>query len=133
MQGRIAEIRERGAQVVALGQGEAATAAEFCRGLGVEFPCLGDPRREGYAAFGLRRGSVWGVIFAPFLADPMLSFRRLRGADLKASATAETDVLQLPGVAVVDRGGRILFLHRSERTDDLPPVDEILQVLGRVA
>ena len=129
MQQRVSEIRERGAQVVALGQGDSPTAAEFCRGLGVDFPCLGDPAREIYGAFGLRRGSVWGVMFEPFFLDPRRSFARLRGANLKASAAPSTDVFQLPGVAVVDGEGDVVFLHRAERTDDLPPIEKILEVL----
>ncbi|HUU13305.1 MAG TPA: hypothetical protein VM182_06300 [Terriglobia bacterium] len=40
-----------------------------------------------------------------------------------------SDVLQLPGAALVARGGKILWLHRGAHTGDLPSVDKLLEVI----
>ena len=125
-------IRERGAQVVALGQGSGDVADRFCRELGVDFPCLGDPEKQGYRAFGLPRGNWWGVLVKPLLTDTRLSLDRIRRADLAASAAPDTDPLQMPGVAVLDRQGIVRFLHQSQRTDDFPPMSVVIEALDEL-
>ncbi len=92
-----------------------------------------DPHKSSYRAFGLGRSGWWGVTLQPLLEDPLLGLRRLRHANLRRSAAPHSDVLQLPGVAIVDRDGVLRFLHRSRRTDDLPSIGRILSVLRKVA
>jgi len=40
-----------------------------------------------------------------------------------------SDVLQLPGAALVARGGKILWPHRGAHTGELPSVDKLLEVI----
>jgi peroxiredoxin len=122
-------ITARGAQIVAIGQGQGDYAARFCEQLETGFPCLGDPERRGYRALGLLRSSWWGVTAQPFLQDPVAGFRRIRDADLRAAMLKESDVLQLGGVVIVDREGTVRYLHRSQDPSDLPPTQELLDVL----
>lgn len=133
MQSRYDEFEKRGARVLALGQGTGDEAAEVCRGVGTGFDCLGDPDKRAYAAFQLPRGGWWSVVAKPFVAEPGVSFDRLRRASLKGSLMAHTDVLQLPGVAIVDAAGVVRHLHRAQKTDDLPDAAEILAQLDRIA
>jgi hypothetical protein len=126
------EFRARGVEVVAVAQGTGEEAARFCRAQGVESPCLGDPGREAYAAFGLPRDAWWNVTAKPFLEDPKLAWSRIRHASLKGSLMRHSDVLQLGGVAIVDTRGVLRHLHASRRTDDLPPTREVLATLDRL-
>ncbi len=132
MQEHKAEIEARGAQVVAIGQGTGEDAAEVCGELGVDFPCLGDPERRGYRALGLGRASWWGITAGPMLESPALGLRRLAHANLRRSASPHSDVRQLPGVAIVDRQGTLRFLHRAEKTDDLPSPARVLAELEKL-
>jgi hypothetical protein len=117
---------------VAVGQGSGAEAARFCRKLGTDFTCLGDPTRAAYHAFGLIRDSWWNVTAAPFLEDPGLALRRIRRASLRGSLVRGSDVLQLGGTVLIDRAGVLRTLQRARRTDDHPPMAELLAALDRL-
>ncbi len=125
-------FRSRGVEVVAVAQGTGEEAARFCRTLGVESPCLGDPGKDAYAAFGLPRDGWWNVTARPFFEEPGLAWRRIRRASLKGSVMEHSDVLQLGGVAIVDRSGQLRYFHGSSRTDDLPPTADVLAELDRL-
>jgi hypothetical protein len=124
-----AEFRRRGAEIVALAQGTGDEAARLCRDLGVASRCLGDPEKAAYRSFGLVRDGWWNVTGRPFFEEPRLAFRRIRKASLRGSLHPSSDVLQLGGIAVVDRSGTLRYLHRSRRTDDLPAMSELLDRL----
>ena len=132
MQEHHAAILERGAQIVAIGQGTGEEASGFCRQLKTAYPCLGNPGKEAYRAFGLSRGDWWSVGFKPFLDQPGLALRRIRRASLKGSMMKHTDVLQLGGVAIVDGQGVLRYLYRSQRPDDLPPTPDVIAELDRL-
>lgn len=127
-----AEFRARGVRVAAIGQGTGAEAASVCRSEGVEYPCLGDPDKQAYSAFGLRRDGWWNVTVRPFLEEPKLAMSRIRNASLKGSLMRHTDVLQLGGVAIVDGAGVLRYLHASRKTDDLPSTANLLAELDRL-
>ncbi len=129
MQSRLQEFRTRGANVVAIGQGTGAEAARIARMLKVAVPCYGDPDHAAYRALGLGRTGLFGLTLAPFLADPVGSFRNLAQADLRAAATPHSDVFRLGGALVADRAGRIRFLYRSQSTTDAPGTDALLAAL----
>ncbi len=132
MQSHHAEFETRGARVVAVAQGSGDEADGFCRALGTDYPCLGDPNKEVYALFSLPRASWWNVTIGPFLEEPGLAFSRIRNASLKGSLMRHSDVLQLGGVVIADRAGTVRYLHRSKKTDDLPPTPAILAELDRI-
>jgi len=127
-----AEFRARGVRVAAIGQGTGVEATGFCRSQGVDYPCLGDPGKKAYAAFGLPRDGWWNVTARPFLEEPKLAMSRIRNASLKGSLMQHTDVLQLGGVAIVDREGVLRYLHISRKTDDLPATRDLLAELDRL-
>ncbi len=118
--------------MVAVGQGTGEEAARICRSLAVPCRCLGDPGKQAYRAFGLARDGWWNVTAKPFLEDPRLAFDRIRNASLRGSLMRHSDVLQLGGVAIVDRRGILRYLHRSRKTDDLPATSAVLAELDRL-
>ena len=130
MQGRLGEFEQRGAQVIAVGQGTGAEAAAAARRHRITYPCLGDPGHESYRTLGLGRTGLFGLTLAPFFEDPRGAFQNLRRADLAASANPRSDVRRLGGAMVVDASGRIRFLYRSATTTDVPPTDSLLAACG---
>ncbi len=130
MQGRLAEFEQRGAQVVAVGQGTGAEAGAAARRHRITYPVLGDPGHQSYRTLGLGRTGVWGLTFAPFFEDLRGSIDNLRRADLRASANPRSDVRRLGGALVVDAAGRIRLLHRSQATTDVPKTTALLAALS---
>jgi peroxiredoxin len=133
VQRALRDFERRGAQLVAVGQGSEEEAAHYCGQYASGFPCLGDPSRASYELLGLKRGGWWSIVVKPFLTDTRESLRLIRDADLEASRLESTDVLQLGGVAIVDREGVLRFLHVAESTDDMPSNDEILAALDTLS
>jgi hypothetical protein len=128
MQRDYAAIQARGAQVVAIGQGTAEEAAGYCNGIGAAYPCLGDPRKDGYKAFGLRRGGLREILLEPLRAGNQ-AVRQGHRVSIRGSLMRHSDWFQLPGVAIVDRGGVLRYLYRSRHAGDLPPQSAILDAL----
>jgi hypothetical protein len=56
----------------------------------------------------------------------------VRDADLAGARMPHSDVQQLGGVAILERGGVVRYLHRAQRTDDLPPMADVLAELDRL-
>jgi peroxiredoxin len=132
VQAHLAEFRARGVGVAAVTQGTGVEATRLCRMMKLEVPCLGDPGRRAYRDFELRRDGWWNVTVAPFLEDAPLAFRRIRHASLRGSMMPHSDVLQLGGVAVIDRQGVVRWLYRSRKTDDLPATADVLAEIDRL-
>jgi hypothetical protein len=129
VQGRLSEFEQRGAQVIAVGQGTGSEAAAAARRHRITFPVLGDPGHDSYRTLGLGRTGLFGLTLAPFFEDPRGAFQNLKRADLRASASPRSDVRRLGGALVVDRTGRVRFLHRSQTTTDVPPTNVVLAAL----
>ena len=132
MQRRLRDFEERGANVVAIGQGTGAEAARIARMLRVTYACYGDPEHDAYRAFELGRTGMFGLTLQPFLSDPAGSLRNLTQADMRAAASPRSDVFRLGGALVADRAGKIHFLHRSRSTTDVPKTDALLAALERL-
>jgi hypothetical protein len=129
VQGRLGEFEQRGAQVIAVGQGTGAEAAAAARRHRITYPVLGDPGHQSYRTLGLGRTGWWGLTFAPFFSDLRGSWQNLKRADLAASRSPRSDVRRLGGALVVDAAGRIRFLQRSQTTTDVPNTDALLAAL----
>jgi AhpC/TSA antioxidant enzyme len=123
------ELEKLGLQLACIVQGDAQEAAEFCGQYGMAAQCIPDPQKETYRKFGLDRAS-WGSLLFP---SPELKKRRKEnreagfGVSLKGSLKSHCDILLLPGAAVVERGGRILWLHRGKNPADLPAAEIMVE------
>lgn len=133
MQEEIEEFRAREVDVIAIGQGTGDEAAHYARKWGIDFPILGDPDGNAYLAYRMLRGTWWTVLFRSLLLAPFDTLSKVASADLAGAQLAAADVLRLGGVAIVERGGTLRFLHRAADTADIPPNREVLAALDRLA
>jgi hypothetical protein len=67
------------------------------------------------------------------LTRPIESMLLIAEADMKGAALAAADVLRLGGVAVVDRGGALRFLHKAADPSDIPSNEEVFVALDHLA
>jgi dehydrogenase/reductase SDR family protein 12 len=123
----IDEIRERGAELVIIGNGSALFARGFRDEFGLDCPMFVDPSLRSYRAAGLRRGHL--ELFSPRLF--------VNGARALRTGARQTgvhgDPWQLGGVFVVRPGNTVTYAHVSEVAGDHAPVEEILAALDSSA
>lgn len=124
----LSQFEERGIRVGCVVQGTAEEAARFCGRHGVQQVCIPDPARQSYRAMGLERGTWWKILL------PTARLRQSRasakaagcGISIEGAFQKHSDILQLPGAALVGRDGRILWLHRGTSSEDLPSPAQLL-------
>ena len=126
MQEDLTAFEHSDVDVVAIGQGRGTEAATFAERWGIHFPVLGDPSGEAYRAYGFTRGSLWSVMLRGMVTRPIESMQAIARADLRGAMLRSSDVMRLGGVAVVDRGGAIRFLHRAKEPADIPSSAQVL-------
>jgi hypothetical protein len=118
-----AHIRERGAELVFVGNGSRPHARAFREDLGIAAPVYVDPERRAYAALGMKRGL--GPLAA--LATARNSVRALRAGFRQTGVRG--DAWQLGGVLVVRPGGKVAYRYLSAAAGDHPPVDDFLAAI----
>jgi len=125
------QFEQLGVRVTCIVQGDARQAESYCARHGLAGRCLGDPEKSSYRTLGFPRTRWRDLLFGP--AD--LKRRRKEAAatgcanSLQGARESHSDVLQLPGAALVARDGRILWLHRASHPGDLPLAPELLRVV----
>ena len=124
MRDREEEIEATGTKVVAIGMGRPDMAAFFRDQFDIPFTLLVDHEKQTYRALQIKKGT-WFDVSGP------QNWARFAKAFLsgKGVAKPEQDPLQMGGVAVVQQGGRISFIHRSEASADNLPIDDLLEEL----
>jgi NAD(P)-dependent dehydrogenase (short-subunit alcohol dehydrogenase family) len=120
---RIEDIRERGAELVIVGNGAANFAAAFQEDFALDCPVLVDPELRAYRAAGLRRGRV--ELLSPRV--PLNALRALRSGSRQTGV--QGDPWQLGGVFVIRPGGELGYRYLSREAGDHPPVEDILSAL----
>ena len=129
MQRELPAVTARGAQVVAIAQGTAEEAGRVCAQMGVEFPCLGDPEKASYRAYGLRRAGWKEIILDP-MREGSEAMKKGYKVSIRGSLMRHTDWFQLPGVAIVDRAGIVRWLHQARHSGDIPSPEAVIAALG---
>lgn len=127
MRGEVEGFRERGAELVVVGNGTPAQAKQFAAEYELPFPVYVDPKLEAYRAAGLRRG-VLDTLSAGTLAH---AFRALR-TGARQGAT-QGDPWQLGGAFVVAPGGRVAFRQVSRDAGDHADPAKIRRALEKLA
>lgn len=128
---KLPEIESHGARLACVVQGTAEEAARFCGRHGLAECAIPDPEKESFRAMGLGRCKVTDLL----LPSDELKMRRAEaaalgcGISLRGTFQAHSDILQLPGAALVARGGRILWLHRGAHPADLPLPAQLAEVV----
>lgn len=101
----------------------------FERELSLDVPLYGDPTRAVYRAFGFGRGSVRRVWLDPRV---WIRYAQLL-AHGQRPGRGRQDTLQLGGDAVLDRSGRLRWIHRSAGPDDRPGLATVAAQLRSAA
>ncbi len=122
LRGAHPEIESLGAGALVVGTGADFQARQLMQD-GLPFPALLDPDKNLYRALGIERIrwdqfvrlSTWKRYFA--------SLRRAR------QGRPTGDILQAPGIAILDPQCTIRYLHRGTTLGDYPPLVEVLGAL----
>ena len=125
MRTRYDEIKGKGAEVVSIGMGWPAAAADFREQFDVPFPVIVDHTKQTYRALELGRASLAQLIGPGVLLRGVKSLLTGHGMAVKP----QQDPKQLGGVVVADRGGAIRYRYVSKTQADNPPTDEVIAAL----
>lgn len=118
------EIHAAGGDVVAIFQNPGGEARDFCDERGVELDCLGDPRRDGYDAVALKKGS-WTEYLGP-----QIVMRQVQAARSGYKpGLPKGSVAQRPGTFVVGTDGLIVFAHYNRDSSDNPTTDAVVAAI----
>lgn len=125
MRTRYDEIKAAGAELVSIGMGWPAAAADFRDQHDIPFPVIVDHTKETYRALDLGRGSLWQILGPPVWLRAAKSFAAGHGMTPKP----KQDPLQLGGVIVAGSGGEIVYSYASRSSSDNPPTDEVIAAI----
>lgn len=123
MRGEIEAIHAKGAELVVVGNGAPWMAKAFVDEIGLTTPVLTDPSLASYRLAGLKRGVM--AMLSPRMA---LHAARAMRAGFRQTAT-RGDALQLGGVLVIEKGGRILYTHVDREPGDVADVRAVVAAL----
>ncbi|MBR9985807.1 MAG: redoxin domain-containing protein [Desulfosarcina sp.] len=118
------KFQRLGARVVLVGLGTPEETAAFKEQFNVPFTMIADPQKRLFKAFHLKQASLGGL-FSVGMAVKGLSAM----AKGHAIGIPKGDVRQLPGVFIIDSGGRIRFSHFAKDPADHPDPDDLLAFL----
>jgi peroxiredoxin len=121
---RKADFAKAGARVVLVGMGTPAECTAFLEKFNIPFPMIADPQQALYRQFHLKRMSPLGALSPAIAIKGMAAVARGSGIGRPVG-----DIRQLPGVFIIDTGGRIVFSHHPTGPADHADPDTILKVL----
>jgi peroxiredoxin len=102
------QFEEKGFHIVLVGLGTAGQAENFKTEFSLIFPIICDPQKELYRQYGLGRGGVSS------LASPAVLLRGMRTMSRGyAPGIPQGDVMQMPGVFLIDTEGNIRYSYSS--------------------
>jgi hypothetical protein len=115
-------IRERGAELVAIGNGTALMAEDFVEGFSVPFPVYTDPERAAYREAGFIRNFGLGI----------RTIRRGRRAAREGHSQGRTqgDPWQQGGVLVISPEPRLVWNFVSSAAGDHADVEKVMAALS---
>ena len=124
MRDRYEDVRSKSAELIAIGMGWPAAAADFRERERIPFPLIVDHTKESYRALGMKRGG-WADVVGPRVL--WRSAKSVLGGNKQGRA--RQDPLQLGGAVVVNAGGEVLYVHRSKNSSDNVPAEELIAAL----
>jgi len=115
------QFEDNGFQVVLVGLGAPDQAEAFKKQFSLSFPIICDPEKKLYQTYGLGRGSVASM------ASPSLFLKGLKTLSRgHTPGVPQGDVMQMPGVFLIDTSGNIRYAHYSKDPSDNPSVETLL-------
>jgi hypothetical protein len=116
------QIQAQGARALAVATGAGFQAAQLMRD-GLPFPALCDPDKNLYRALGIDR-IRWHQWVRP---GTWRRYVAALGGQRQGRLTG--DILQAPGVVILDASGTVRYLHRGRTLADYPSLAEILDAV----
>jgi peroxiredoxin len=119
------EIQAAGAQVVALGTGNADYANAFIEEQKIPFPVLIDAEAEAAKIASVKRGKRGDLIGPKQLIGGTKAFFKGHRQKFVGDRRA-----QLGATFVIAPGGKLLYEHRAEGAEEHAPLKEVLKAAG---
>ena len=116
-----AQFEDMGIQVVLVGLGTPYRAKAFRKQFFLSFPIICDPEKKLYQTYGLGRSSVTRLASPAFLLKGLKALSRGY-----TPSVPRGDVMQLPGVFLIDTAGKIRYAHYSKDPSDNPTIETLL-------
>jgi peroxiredoxin len=123
-----ADIARAGLALVVITPDRPDVVTTFAAGYHAPFPILSDPRRTAYQAYGLTEGSGAQLLNPHVVARSFVALARgnMQGRSSGASTR------QLPGAAIVDRDGQIVFHQLASDSSDHVGAAQLIAVAGEL-
>ena len=120
------EFDRRNVAIVVISFAEPGRLVPYKEVYQLPFTILADPERKLYQALGLRRLRWYRVFSLATLRDYLKQYRR---ALPQLEPDRDDDIYQGGGNFVIDRGGNVIFAHRSEDPVDRPTMGALLKAI----
>lgn len=117
-------IERSGLDIAIINQGTPQETAVFGRKYAPGLRMLSDPERKAYAAYGLERGDIFQT-FLNFKVWAALRRARRKGF-LVETPPAGQDAMQMSGMFIINREGRIELPFYYDNIADHPALDLVL-------
>ena len=116
-----AQFENNGFQIILVGLGNTDRTEAFKKQFSLSFPIICDPEKKLYKIFDLGRGSLLRMASPAFLLKGLKTLSRGH-----ALGVPKDDVLQMPGVFLIDTSGNIRYAHYAKDPSDNPSIDTLL-------
>jgi peroxiredoxin len=114
-------FKEAGARVVLVGLGTLEETTAFQSRFDVPFTMIADPQKQLFNVFQLKQAGTRELLSLGMAVKGLSAMFRGHHVGLPKG-----DVRQLPGVFIIDTGGRICFSHYARDPADHPPAEDLL-------
>lgn len=98
-------------------------AAHFKEDQQIPFPLLVDHKKETYRALHMKHSSPWSIY------GPTVWIKGIKSIAQHGNKFPKQDPLQLGGIVVADKGGKILYTFRANASSEVAPLDEVVAAL----
>lgn len=117
-------IEEAGLGIAVVMQGTPEATAVFAQRFAPGLLCLADPERKAYEAYGLERGNLFQTFLNPRVWSAV-SRSRKKGYQVEPPPAGQ-DAMQMSGVFIIGKEGRIELPYYFDHIADHPPLDLLL-------
>jgi peroxiredoxin len=117
-------IHAAGLNLAVILQGDLESSAGFAAAYAPGLLCLADPARKAYQAFGLERGSLFQTFLNPKVWSAVSSSVK-KGYKVEPPPAGQ-DAMQMSGIFIISRQGRVELPYYFDHIADLPPLDLLL-------
>ncbi len=125
LMGNREEIEAAGLQIVTVLQGTPEANQPFAQKFAPGLYWLADPERKAYRAFGLERGSLFQTFLNPKVWSAV-SRSRKKGYRVERPPAGQ-DAMQMSGIFIVSRDGKIELPYYFDHIADHPPLDLLVK------